>query len=73
MGRPHPRLRVDRSPADRGPPGPHARLRARRGGPTVYFLAATIAAGVTFVLMMVVMRGLLESAVLDRTELDAVI
>ena len=43
------------------------------GGPTVYLLAVTIAGGVTFVLFMVVMRGLLVSAAVDRTELDGVI
>ncbi|MCY7420032.1 MAG: DUF2975 domain-containing protein [Chloroflexi bacterium] len=43
------------------------------GGPTVYLLAATIAGGVTFVLLMVVMRGLLVAATAHRTELDEVI
>ncbi len=43
------------------------------GGPTIYYLAATIAGGVTFVLLMIVMRGLLEAAIADRAELDAVI
>ncbi|MBX3030945.1 MAG: DUF2975 domain-containing protein [Chloroflexi bacterium] len=43
------------------------------GGPTVYFMAATIFGGLTFLLLMVVMRGLLVSAVADRTELDEVI
>ena len=43
------------------------------GGPTVYLLALTIAGGVTFLLLMVVMRGLLVAAVADRTELDEVI
>lgn len=43
------------------------------GGPMVYYLAGCIAAGVAFVLLMVVMRGLLLAAVADRTELDAVI
>ena len=43
------------------------------GGPTVYFLAACVAGGLAFVLLMVVMRGLLESAIADRTELDEVI
>ncbi len=43
------------------------------GGPTVYFMAAIVAGGVTFLLLMAVMRGLLVAAVADRTELDAVI
>jgi hypothetical protein len=44
------------------------------GGPGVILgLAATIACGVAFVLLMIVMRGLLESAIADRTELDEVI
>jgi hypothetical protein len=43
------------------------------GGPTIYFLAACIAGGLAFVLLMVVMRGLLVSAIADRTELDEVI
>jgi peptidoglycan/LPS O-acetylase OafA/YrhL len=43
------------------------------GGPTIYFLAACVAGGLAFVLFMVVMRGLLESAIADRTELDEVI
>jgi Protein of unknown function (DUF2975) len=43
------------------------------GGPMVYYLAACIAAGLAFVLLMVVMRGLLESAIADRAELDEVI
>jgi peptidoglycan/LPS O-acetylase OafA/YrhL len=43
------------------------------GGPTVYFLGACVAGGLAFVLLMVVMRGLLESAIADRTELDEVI
>ena len=43
------------------------------GGPTIYYLAAFVAGGVTFVLLMIVMRGLLESAIADRAELDAVI
>ena len=43
------------------------------GGPTVYFLAACVAGGLAFVLLMVVMRGLLESPIADRTELDEVI
>jgi len=43
------------------------------GGPTIYYLAACVAGGLAFVLLMVVMRGLLESAIDDRTELDEVI
>lgn len=44
------------------------------GGPGVVLgLAATLAGGLAFVLLMVVMRGLLESAIADRTELDEVI
>ncbi len=43
------------------------------GGPTIYYLAAFIAGGVTFVLLMIVIRGLLESAIADRAELDVVI
>ncbi len=36
-------------------------------------LAGVLAGGLAFVLLMVVMRGLLESAIADRTELDAVV
>ena len=43
------------------------------GGPMIYYLAACITAGLAFVLLMVVMRGLLLSAVADRAELDEVI
>lgn len=43
------------------------------GGPMIYYLAACIAGGLAFVLLMVVMRGLLVSAIADRTELDEVI
>ena len=43
------------------------------GGPMIYYLAACIAGELAFVLLMVVMRGLLLSAVSDRTELDEVI
>jgi hypothetical protein len=44
------------------------------GGPGVVLgLAACLAGGLAFVLLMVVMRGLLESAIADRTELDEVI
>jgi len=39
----------------------------------IYYLAASITAGLAFVLLMVVMRGLLLSAVADRAELDEVI
>lgn len=39
----------------------------------VYFVGATIAAGLAFALLMVVMCGLLESAIADRAELDEVI
>jgi hypothetical protein len=43
------------------------------GGPTIYFMAACIVGGLAFVLLMIVMRGLLESAIADRAELDEVI
>jgi hypothetical protein len=43
------------------------------GGPTFYYLAACVAGGLAFVLLMVVMRGLLVSAIADRAELDEVI
>jgi Protein of unknown function (DUF2975) len=44
------------------------------GGPGIIaWLAASLAGGVAFVLLMVVMRGLLEMAIADRTELDNVI
>ncbi len=43
------------------------------GGPTIYFMVACIAGGLAFALLMVVMRGLLVSAIADRTELDEVI
>ena len=43
------------------------------GGPMIYYLAACVTGGLAFVLLMVVMRGLLESAIADRTELDEVI
>jgi len=39
----------------------------------IYYMAACVAFGLAFVLLMVVMRGLLESAIADRTELDEVI
>ncbi len=41
--------------------------------PIILPLAACLAGGLAFVLLMVVMRGLLESAIADRTELDEVI
>ena len=44
------------------------------GGPGVVLgLAACLASGLAFVLLMIVMRGLLESAIADRTELGEVI
>jgi hypothetical protein len=43
------------------------------GGPAIYYLGACVVGGVAFVLLMVVMRGLLESAIADRAELDEVI
>ncbi|HSW41543.1 MAG TPA: DUF2975 domain-containing protein [Patescibacteria group bacterium] len=43
------------------------------GGPMIYYLAACIAGGLAFVLLMVVVRGLHLSAVADRAELDEVI
>lgn len=43
------------------------------GGPMLYYLAVCVAGALAFTLLMVVMRGLLESAIADRTELDAVI
>ena len=43
------------------------------GGPMGVYLVACVVAGLAFVLLMVVMRGLLESAIADRTELDEVI
>jgi hypothetical protein len=43
------------------------------GGPMGLYLAACLAGGLAFVLLMVVMRGLLVSAIADRTELDEVI
>ena len=55
-----------------GPVG-YPDLRTRGGGPTIYFMIACIAGGLAFVLLMIVMRGLLESAIADRTELDEVI
>ena len=43
------------------------------GGPLILWLAACVAGGLAFVLLMVVMRGLLVSAIADRAELDEVI
>jgi hypothetical protein len=43
------------------------------GSPVIYVLAACVTAGLAFVLLMIVMRGLLESAIADRAELDEVI
>jgi Protein of unknown function (DUF2975) len=44
------------------------------GGPgIILWLVASLACGVAFVLLMIVMRGLLEAAIADRTELDGVI
>jgi hypothetical protein len=49
-------------------------LAVHGGGPGIILgLAATLACGVAFVLLLIVMRGLLESAIADRTELDGVI
>lgn len=44
------------------------------GGPLVVLaLPACLVGGLAFVLLMIVMRGLLESAIADRSELDEVI
>lgn len=49
-------------------------LAVHGGGPgIILWLVASLAAGVAFVLLMIVMRGLLELAITDRTELDGVI
>jgi len=49
-------------------------LSVHGGGPgIILWLLASTAFGMTFVLLMLVMRGLLEAAVADRTELDEVI
>jgi len=49
-------------------------LAVHGGGPGVLlWLVASIAGGVAFVLLMIVMRGLLEAAITDRAELDEVI
>lgn len=52
----------------------HLLFVVRVGGPGVLLmLAATLAGGVAFVLLILVLRGLLESAIADRSELEAVI
>ena len=43
------------------------------GGPAMYYVGACIAVGLAFVLLMMVKRGLLESAIANRAELDEVI
>ena len=49
-------------------------LTVHGGGPgIILWLVASLSGGLTFVLLMVVMRGLLELAIADRTELDEVI
>jgi hypothetical protein len=49
-------------------------LAVHGGGPGIVLgLAACLAGGLAFVLLMIVMRGLLESAIADRTELDELI
>ncbi len=49
-------------------------LTVHGGGPgIILWLVASTACGMAFVLIMVVMRGLLEAAIADRTELDEVI
>ncbi len=49
-------------------------LSVHGGGPgIILWLVASVAGGVAFVLLMIVMRGLLEAAIADRTELDEVI
>ena len=49
-------------------------LAVHGGGPGIVLgLAACLAGGLAFVLLMIVMRGLLVSAIADRTELDEVI
>ena len=53
--------------------GVMAHVIAFVGSPLAYFLAACVTAALAFVLLMVVMRGLLVSAIADRTELDEVI
>ncbi len=52
----------------------HLLAVVRAGGPGIVLrLAACLAGGPAFVLLMIVMRGLLESAIADRAELDEVI
>lgn len=49
-------------------------LAAHGGGPgIILWLVASTACGTAFVLLMIVMRGLLEAAIADRSELDEVI
>jgi hypothetical protein len=49
-------------------------LAVHGGGPGIILgLAASLVGGMAFVLLMVVMRGLLEAAIANRTELDEVI
>lgn len=49
-------------------------LTVHGGGPgIILWLVASSACGVAFVLLMIVMRGLLEAAIADRTELAEVI
>ena len=43
------------------------------GGPMGLYVSACIVGGLAFVLLMIVMRGLLESAIADRAELDKLI
>lgn len=43
------------------------------GGPMIYYLGACVASGLAFMLLVLVMRGLLESAIADRSELDEII
>jgi hypothetical protein len=49
------------------------RFAPGHGGPSIFYLAACVVAGAMFVLLMIVMRGLLRTAIADRTELDEVI
>lgn len=42
------------------------------GGPLILWLPAPLAGGLAVVLLMRVVRGVLESAIADRTELDTV-
>ncbi len=43
------------------------------GGPTGLYVSACIVGGMAFVLLVIVMRGVLESAIADRAELGKVI